>query len=167
MILLIGTLRTNGSEIIGEIHIFPFKEMHLKMSFAKWQAFCLGLNVCVKQAQEVSSNSSQWSVGLLNLFSTWGLPTETLAHYYMAFNELNRLPVYGEHTGRLKGLLGYVGVVVNGEDMKWKHFPNHWPFEGNLLVSGRFSWKWINDANLWCSFNVSLNRLLSKHLSGG
>ena len=43
-ILLIGTLGTNFSEILSEIHIFSFKEMHLKMSSGRWRPFCLGLN---------------------------------------------------------------------------------------------------------------------------
>ena len=38
-------LGTNFSEILSEIHILLFKEMHLKMSSAKWRQFCLGLNV--------------------------------------------------------------------------------------------------------------------------
>ena len=44
-ILIIGTLGTNFSEILSKILIFSFKKMHLKMSSAKRQAFCLGLNV--------------------------------------------------------------------------------------------------------------------------
>ena len=44
-ILLIRTLGTNFSEILGEILSFSFKKMHLKMSSAKWRLFCLGLNV--------------------------------------------------------------------------------------------------------------------------
>ena len=43
-ILLIGPLGTNFSEISIEIHIFPFKKMHLKMSCAKWRLFRLGLD---------------------------------------------------------------------------------------------------------------------------
>ena len=43
-ILLIGTLRTNFSEIL-HIHTFSFNNKHLKMSSAKWWAFCLSLNV--------------------------------------------------------------------------------------------------------------------------
>ena len=43
-ILLIEHLGTNFSEIVIEIHIFPFKEMHLKMSSAKWRLFGLCLN---------------------------------------------------------------------------------------------------------------------------
>ena len=44
-ILLIGTLGTNFSEILSEIHTFSFKKMHLKMSSGRWRPFCLGLNV--------------------------------------------------------------------------------------------------------------------------
>ena len=43
-ILLIRSLETNFSEILSEIHSFSLKKMHLKMSFAKWRLFRLGLN---------------------------------------------------------------------------------------------------------------------------
>ena len=43
-IWLIRTLGTNFSEILGEIHSFSFKKMHLKMSSAKGRLFSLGLN---------------------------------------------------------------------------------------------------------------------------
>ena len=43
-ILLIRTLGTNFSEILGEIDSFSFSKMHLKMSSAKWRLFGLGLN---------------------------------------------------------------------------------------------------------------------------
>ena len=43
-ILLIGPLRTNFTEILIEKQTFPFKKMHLKMSSAKYQPFCLDLN---------------------------------------------------------------------------------------------------------------------------
>ena len=33
------------SQMLIEIQTFSFKEMHFKMSTAKWQPFCLGLNV--------------------------------------------------------------------------------------------------------------------------
>ena len=44
-ILLIRAFGTNFSEILSKIHTFSFKEMHFKMSSAKWRPFCLGLNV--------------------------------------------------------------------------------------------------------------------------
>ena len=44
-ILLIRTLGTNFSEILGEIRSFSFKKMHLKMSSAQGRLFSLGLNV--------------------------------------------------------------------------------------------------------------------------
>ena len=44
-ILLIETLGTNFSDILGEIHTFSLKEMNMKPSSAKRRPFCLGLNV--------------------------------------------------------------------------------------------------------------------------
>ena len=44
-ILLIGPLGINFNEILIEINTFSFKEMHLKMSSAKWRLFRLALNV--------------------------------------------------------------------------------------------------------------------------
>ena len=44
-ISLIGPQGTNFSEMLIEIHTFPYKKIHLKMSSGKWRPFCLGLNV--------------------------------------------------------------------------------------------------------------------------
>ena len=41
-ILLIRTLGTNFSEILGKIHSFSFKKMHFRMSTAKGRLFSLG-----------------------------------------------------------------------------------------------------------------------------
>ena len=46
-LLLIRTLGTNFSEIFSEAHTFSFEKMNLKMSFAKWRPFRLGLNVLI------------------------------------------------------------------------------------------------------------------------
>ena len=43
-ILLVRTLGTNFSDILGKIHSFSFKKMHYKMSSAKGRLFSLGLN---------------------------------------------------------------------------------------------------------------------------
>ena len=51
-ILLIQTLGTNFSEILGGILIFSLKKMHLKMLSAKWWPFCLGLNVLTHEQLE-------------------------------------------------------------------------------------------------------------------
>ena len=48
-ILLIGPLGTNFSEIVIGIQTFSFKKMRLKVSFAKWRLFCLGLNELKRQ----------------------------------------------------------------------------------------------------------------------
>ena len=44
MMLLIGSLETNFSEILNEIHIFSFKKIHLQMLSVKWWPFCLSPN---------------------------------------------------------------------------------------------------------------------------
>ena len=44
-ILLIGTQGTKFSEMSSKILTFSFKKMHLRVSAAKWQPFCLGLTV--------------------------------------------------------------------------------------------------------------------------
>ena len=44
-ILLTGPLGTNFSEILIEIHAFPFKKMHLNMSSGKQRPFCISHNV--------------------------------------------------------------------------------------------------------------------------
>ena len=44
-VLLNGTQGTNVNEILIEIHTFPFRKIHFKMSSGKWWPFCLGLNV--------------------------------------------------------------------------------------------------------------------------
>ena len=40
--VLMGTLRTDSSEILIKIQNFSFMEIHLKMSSVKWQPFCPG-----------------------------------------------------------------------------------------------------------------------------
>ena len=47
-LLLIGPSGTNFSEISIKIYTFSFKKMRLKVSFAKRQPSCLGLNVLTK-----------------------------------------------------------------------------------------------------------------------
>ena len=50
-ILSIETLGTNFSEILIEILTFSLKNMHLKVSSAKWSPFCLGLNVLTHEGK--------------------------------------------------------------------------------------------------------------------
>ena len=53
-ILLIGPFGTNFSQILIEIQTFPFKNMYLKMSSAKWWPFCLGLKCAKKLGINIS-----------------------------------------------------------------------------------------------------------------
>ena len=54
-ILLIGPIGTNISEIVIEIHTFSLKQMHLKMSPAKWHLLCLDLNELMPVPYTMSS----------------------------------------------------------------------------------------------------------------
>ena len=54
-ILLIQILGTNFSEILGKIHSFSFKKMHLKMSSAKGHLLSLSLN-------ELKWSNTQWNL---------------------------------------------------------------------------------------------------------
>ena len=69
-ILLIRTLGTNFSEILGKIHSSSFKKMHLKMSSAKERLFILGLTelTVVRGGSEVDSS---FRLGPLILQPIW------------------------------------------------------------------------------------------------
>ena len=69
--MLIGHLGTNFSEIIIEIHTFSFTKMHLKMSAAKWQPFCLSLHVLMNQCTNTKFNPSYAECILGNLKNTF------------------------------------------------------------------------------------------------
>ena len=56
-ILLIGSLGTNFSEMLIEIHTFSFKNIHLKMLSGKWRPFCFGLNVLQSSRNHVSTSA--------------------------------------------------------------------------------------------------------------
>ena len=47
IVLLIGPLGTNFSDILIEILTFSFQKMRLKVPSAKQRPFCLGLNVLI------------------------------------------------------------------------------------------------------------------------
>ena len=63
-ILLIRPLGTNFSESLIEILIFPFKKMRLKVSSAKRQPFCLGLNLLrtnhISSASRLGMEMAKW-----------------------------------------------------------------------------------------------------------
>ena len=78
-ILLIRTLGTTFSEILTKIHIFSFKKVHFKMSSAKWQPFCPGLNVLKIHIAKMTFPfqylyDTIWYT--LNLLTHWGRVTQ-------------------------------------------------------------------------------------------
>ena len=80
-ILLIWTLGTNFSEILGEIHIFPFKKMRLQMSSGKWGPYCLTLNVLTHYGPVAPYGMwFQWS---LLYWCRWWLNTYSVPSHYL------------------------------------------------------------------------------------
>ena len=88
-ILLIGTLGTNFSEILSEIHTFSLKKMHFKMSFAKWRPFCLGLNALISINSELENIQIWFEMNKLSLnikkakFMTFHSNQREIGHYPM------------------------------------------------------------------------------------
>ena len=68
-ILLIRTLETNFSEILGKIHSFSFKKMHLKMSSANGHLFSLGLNELKCYVRNTQPSHGRLSVVQLSYYS--------------------------------------------------------------------------------------------------
>ena len=71
---LIGPLGIKFSEILIEINTFSFKEMHLKMSSAKWCLFPLGLNElnCVVQHQAKGIHNADSIAVILEMLHSFG-----------------------------------------------------------------------------------------------
>ena len=86
-ILLNGSLRTNSTEILIKIHTFSFKKMHLNMSSAKCQQFCLSLKV-LKLAIIWQTRALIAAPVGMRKFSCWGYnklglsPGDNCLNYY-------------------------------------------------------------------------------------
>ena len=88
-ILLIGTLRTNFSEIVIEIDTFSFKKMHLKMSYGKWWPCCLSLNVLTLKVicEPIRCHLTFWMISCdkQNAFQKSLMPKETFWNHVSKF----------------------------------------------------------------------------------
>ena len=80
-ILSVGTLETNFSRKLSEIHPFSFRKMHFKITSGKWRPFCLGLNLLnLKGSQAMGSSKRnaypRWPLGSgwarINIFCVTG-----------------------------------------------------------------------------------------------
>ena len=81
-ILLIGSLRTNFSEIFFKIQAFSFMKMHLKTSSAKRRPFCFGLNVLRSH---------------MGWFGAEKMPSQVKRHHPANTKEINGLPIHAEY----------------------------------------------------------------------
>ena len=71
-LLLIGPSGTNFNEMLIAIHTFSVKKIRLKMSYAKWCPFRLGLNVLNPEYYEFSSRMAN------NQSPGWILPLDEM-----------------------------------------------------------------------------------------
>ena len=113
-ILLIGSLTTNFSEILIEIHTFLFKKKHFEMSSGKWRPSCVGLNVL-----------ADWPVYKPVEFTcpcTWYLPLVLKSSYIHAnrqaetkWKQYQRLPSGGWYKGECWLLSGLHMLIPPGK----------------------------------------------------
>ena len=75
----------------------------------------------------------------------------------------DKIRFIGPKSTHWPALVSYFDLVALHDDViKWKHFPRNWPF-----VRGIHRSRWIprtsaSDAELWCFFDLLLNKWLSK-----
>ena len=95
-ILSIGPQGTYFSEILFKIQKFSFKEMHLKMSSAKWRPFCFGLN-CVNESSWDDPTLIIWLPIVFNGWERGELPrvlwNRQLGPSRVQFNEVGQKTV--------------------------------------------------------------------------
>ena len=153
-ILLIGTLGTKFSEILIEIRIFSFKKMGLKVSSAKWQPFCLGLNMLINQPTWVSEPAH---VVPIRLYMWWYLlvfalkspsPTPSPSYDHLVVFQFHRVAAIS----RLS-IYTYSAEMAT-TSIKWNtdKRPCVRPLPMLLLVS-----KWIyyrHNGSLWYVFDI-------------
>ena len=137
-VLLIGPLGTNFSEIFIEIQAFSFAKMHLKTSSGKWPPSCLDLNVLT------ISNI----IGIMVLFLRI-TPTCLLF----------ASPKHHRTCGHIKD--------ETAKESWWCHQMETFPAllalcEENSLVAGQFSSQRPVMLSFDVSFDLSLNKRLSK-----
>ena len=104
-ILSIGPLGTNVNEILIEIYIFSFRNIHLKMSSAKWRLFRLGLTVLllfgILLLVLVHTNSDRtWPA--IKWYNTWHIINEVST--YIRFKISTKRTIEHSH-GRALGFL--------------------------------------------------------------
>ena len=88
-LLLIQTLGTHFSEILGKIHTFSFKKLHLKMLSGKWRQIFLSLNVLIVSEWK---NELQLHKGTSCLrWDSLSRKTKTSSFHRVSFNTANGL----------------------------------------------------------------------------
>ena len=102
-IIINCTLGKNSSEIWIKIKQFSCKKIRLKMSFAKWRPFCLGLNQMEKR---ISPNLVPTLWDRLDTTDTWWRhQMETFPRHCPFLRRIHRSPVDSPHKGQWRRAL--------------------------------------------------------------
>ena len=149
---------------IIKIHTFSFKKMHLKTSSAKQQPFCLGLNVLNdKIALEIYWHpSSIVFEAAVDLIAT----TQLADDGFSCFQESHFLGNVQKRRIQLGDIIDVNGERRPVDIMMTSSNGNIFRVTGHLC--GKFTGpRWISrtkasDAELWCFFDLHLNKRLSK-----
>ena len=141
-ILLIRTLGTNFSEILGEIHSFSFKKMRLKMSSAKWRLFGLGHKELIHRPNQIwlpwiDSWTNRHSLTNQSVNNISLLVTYWLIHQIFIFHKLLR-----DQFHRWWVSIGSVNTLRPRQD--WRHF-----------ADDIFKCIFLNE-NVWIPIKISL-----------
>ena len=116
-ILLIQTLGTNFSEILGEIHSFSFKKVPLKLS-AKWRPFCFGLNALTLKHPSKTTALTQF-------------PEISLVHFFYLLHVSTSI----NYCGRKWSGLGHKGTFLPQEGGEFLPFMSHRLLHNPSLVA--------------------------------
>ena len=154
-----GSLGIHFIEICIKIQKIPFKKIHLKMSSAKWQPFCLVLNFCLNLIAFCSRRSKGLSgshftrevhsSGTLCAFQWWRHQMETFSALLALCAGKSPVPVNSPHKGQWHRALMFSlicawinGWVNNREAGDLRGHRAH--YDVIVIHSGNYAGRWLH-----------------------
>ena len=138
-ILLIRTLGTNVSEILGIIHSFSFSKMHLKMSSAKWRVFGLSLNELTLQMLRSEQSGQIWSIPWLPMPWFLASPGHQQPWYWLLVIWILQSSIRVNFNNNYLTHWGCDIMAIIFQMTFWKAFSWMQMYEFRL----KFHWKWF------------------------
>ena len=94
------------------------------------------------------------------------LHTSPSFYYDYNFSPLLMILIWGLFGSRQLRDLPSSDGYFHDDVIKWKHFPRNWPFVRRIHRSRWIPHRKASDAELWCFFDLRLNKRLSKQPRG-